>query len=590
MADPFPNPLGVLAHRPFAPEAWLRAAGDPAPVLWAWELAQIPAELEAPARRQLHLALSLLLTAEARGHARLPLSGPLYEGLCRDFGEAPPPVTELLGDPRCAALVGGPEDARPMILGDGWLASRRLWAAEASVSERVRALAQGVTTAEPVPEAVVATPLRLSPEQRAALVGAVQGRLTLITGGPGTGKTAILSALVRALVATGIEAEAIALASPTGKAAQRMRQALSNLPVPDLPDPSTLHRLLAWDPRARRFRFHAGRPLRVQALVVDEASMVGLELMDALLAALPPGAKLVLLGDAEQLPSVEAGAIFRDLVAGLPERAFRLTHSHRMDAADPAGRAILEAANALGRGEAPEWPLDFDLREVAPPGVHGAPLDEGALQAYFRRWLVAHATAPGGPLRLPEGQLEGAEARGLAEALARWEAGRLLCPLREGPGLRSTEGINAFLHGVAQKALHAAGAFVEGEPVLVRRNDASRGLFNGDQGLVVRTARRPDEPRLEVVFPRPEGAVFFTLEALAPVLDHAYALTVHQAQGSEFDHVALVLPAQDHPLLTREILYTALTRAKRSVVVLGDPALLALAAARTHQRVGGIRL
>lgn len=591
MAERFPNPRGVLDGRAFAPEAWIRAAGDAAPILFAWELARIPRELDPPMRRRLHLLISLLLAAQAQGSTRLNLSGSALESLHQAFGEAAVDWAAFLEDPRLSLLLGGPDSNRPFVLGDGFLTTRRMLAAEQGVVGRIRTLAASPGVQAVIPAAVLDVPVPLTEDQRAAVRAAIAGRLTLITGGPGTGKTAILSALIRALVASGLDPEAIALASPTGKAAQRMGQSLSSAPVDGLPQPRTLHRLLGWDPRRLRFRHGVDNPLRIAALVVDEASMVGLELMDALLAALPPGAKLVLLGDADQLPSVEAGTVFRDLVTGLPERTFRLTHNHRMDAVDPAGRAILEAARAVGAGQAPELREANATEDPGAPGIAHWPSGDPALRAFLRRWLDQHWRLEDAPFRIEEGQLDPVDAARLSGLGARLDAGRLLSLLREGEGLRSSEGLNAFLHTEAQKEVRPGrpeSRFLPGEPVMLRHNDAFRGLFNGEQGAVVRVARDGLPPRLEAAFPRPEGFVFFSLDSIQAGLDHAYALTVHKAQGSEFERVALVLPAQDHPLLTREILYTALTRARQSVAILGDPALLAVGAARTLQRAGGL--
>lgn len=585
----FPNPLGVLAGRPFAPEAWLRAAGDPGLVMVAWELARIPKDLDGPTRRRLHLLLSLLLTAQAQGSSRLPLAGPHLEALHHAFGEGPVDWAAFLEDPRLALLIGGPEAERPLVRIGGALASRRLVAAEARIRDRIRARQASPPLDLAVPEPVLAAPVPLNPEQRAAVAAAVRGPLALVTGGPGTGKTSILSAILRSLLASGLDPEAIGLAAPTGKAAQRMGAAVSQTGEA-LPEPRTLHRLLGWDPRSGRFRHGASHPLRLQVLLVDEASMVGLELMDALLEALPATARLVLLGDADQLPSVEAGTVFRDLVAGVPEAVARLTRSHRLDAADPGGRAILEAAQALGAGQDPALPGATGLEAMEAPGILLWPSGDADLRAFLRHWRARRPLeAP--VLDLRDGVLD-APSRARLEALAAgWNATRLLCLLREGSGLRCADGVNAFLHGEALKAAgphRAPASFLPGEPVLARRNDYARGLFNGDQGLVVLVSRDGAAPRPEAAFLRPGGLACFPLDAVQAALEHAYALTVHKAQGSEFDHVAVLLPEQEHPLLTREILYTALTRAKRSVAVLGDPALLALGAARPLQREGGL--
>lgn len=571
-----------------APEAWSRASGDPGLAALAGEVAGLQPDLDGPFRRRLHLLITLLLTAQAEGSTRLPLAGPELEARHLAFGEAPVDWAAFLDDPRLGPLVGGPEDGRPLVRLGMNLASLRMVASERAVLARIRAMGAVSGPALEAPEALLSQPLPLSPEQRTAVAGALGGALTLITGGPGTGKTAILSALVRSLLASGLEADQIALAAPTGRAAQRMGQALAGIEGAGLPEPRTLHRLLGWDGRSRRFRHGPGRPLRVRALLIDEASMVGLELMEALLGALPAGAKLVLLGDADQLPSVEAGAVFRDLVAAWPQRTFRLTHSHRMDAADPGGRAILAAARAIGEGRGPELEAASADGPFGAPGISTRPADEASLKAFLGAWLGASLDLAPPTLHLQEGGLGMEDAATLAGLLARFEPVRLLCLLREGPSLRSSDGINAYLHAEAAKRLRldSQSPFLPGEPVMARHNDYARGLFNGDQGLVVRVIREGG-PRLEAVFPRPEGPLFFPLDAIQAGLEHAYALTVHKAQGSEFERVALVLPEGDHPLLTREILYTALTRAKRSVIILGDPALLALGASRPMRREGG---
>jgi exodeoxyribonuclease V alpha subunit len=586
-----PNPLGVLAGRPFAPEAWLRAAGDPGLVALAWELARIPKDLDGPTRRRLHLLLSLLLAAQAQGSSRLALVGPSLEALHRAFGEAPVDWVAFLEDPRLAILIGDPGAGRPLVRIGDTLASRRLLAAETRIGEHLRTRLAQPRSELMLPEEVLAAPVALNPEQRAAVAAAVCQPLTLVTGGPGTGKTSILSAILRTLVATGLDPEAIALAAPTGKAAQRMGEAVSGVSEA-LPEPRTLHRLLGWDPRLGRFRHGAAHPLRLKALLVDEASMIGLELMDALLDALPVGAHMVLLGDADQLPSVEAGTVFRDLVTGLPGAVARLTRSHRLDMADPGGRAILEAAQALRAGQDPNLMQAAGLDGIEAPGIRLWPAGDTDLRVFLRRWR-ARRPAEVTVLNLREGRLDAASQDRLAALAVGWNAARLLCLLREGDGPHCADGVNAFLHGEALKAAgpHRAPApFLPGEPVLARRNDYARGLFNGDQGLVVLVSRDGAAPQPEAVFPRPEGPAWFPLVAVQAGLEHAYALTVHKAQGSEYDHVALVLPEQDHLLLTREILYTALTRAKRSVDVLGDPTLLALGAARPLQREGGLSL
>lgn len=324
--------------------------------------------------------------------------------------------------------------------------------------------------------------------------------------------------------------------------------------------------------------------------------------MERLLRALAPSARLVLLGDADQLPSVEAGAVFRDLVPaeeappGDPRigASVRLRQSYRMDPRDPAGRAIYLAAQAIQRG-AHEAAAAIEPR--AHPGeltferVEGLP--GGALGAFCERWHRARYAAWEDFLPLvrrawvvEEGRFEEEEA--LARLFAHYEKSRILCltkVLETG-----AEAVNARIHRIHREAVGGdpGARFALGEPLMMQRNDYARGLFNGDQGLVLRV-RAKGEARigLQVVFPVAEGFRAFPLE-LGASLRPAWAMTVHKSQGSEFDAVALVLPEAENPLLTREALYTALTRARRSVVVLGEPSIFSRGIARRLERETGI--
>ena len=598
----------------------LRAHGlDPRILAYARELAELPPDLDEAGRRGLlHLALALL-AAEGQGHTRLALSpapGSAAAALLERLGLELPPLLERL---EAAGMLGAPGMARPLLREGAWLSTHRMHVAEASLAARIRALAAAPGQDATFPEAILREPVALNAEQAAAVRLALARPLALLTGGPGTGKTSIVVAILRALLhQPGLEAADVALAAPTGKAAQRMGEAIrhglrrlaeGDAAARDLldsfPEPKTLHRLLAWQPAAERFRHDAANPLSARVVIVDEASMVSLVHLERLLRALAPGARLVLLGDADQLASVEAGRAFRDLVEALPDCCVRLRTSYRMREEDPDGRAILTAARAVNEGDAAalwEGPQPVRVRrEAAELEGHGVELlapEPNALLAFCRRWFEEQVLGLEG-FREKAGHVftfaqeawkEGDLAR-LEELFAHLDRFRILCAQREAPGLRGAEGLNALFHGwmaaCTGEGLRQALPFLAGEPVLMTANDYRRGVFNGDQGLVLKV-RFEDGLRQAAVFPRSGGFQPFPLEALREQLELCYAMTVHKAQGSEYARIALVLPRTDPGLLTRELLYTALTRARSSVALLAEPERLDAALARSVQRDSGL--
>ena len=570
-------------------------------------------------RIALALLVLALASAERQGSTRLPLSGDALGrrvgALVRAAGLAVDPravgrAIRALADPRRAGfadLIGRAGEDRPLIAHDGAIASHRLFRCEARLAAglRDRVAAPPVTPPGEVAGAladVLARPARrggadviLSDEQRAAVELAAARSLAVVSGGPGTGKTAICAALCRTLVRTGVPPRAIALAAPTGKAGHRLsssvRSALASVADPteadrrladELPEARTLHRLLGYDPDAGRFRHHARAPLRAEVVIVDEASMVDLLLMERLVRALAGGTRLVLFGDADQLPSVEAGAVLRDLVACGEQAgvARRLTRSYRMDGSDPAGRAVLEAARSVRDGRA-----------------GGLRAEDLPLPRFAAGWFEEHIAAGGRWAELARrshrfagGAPEPDAAAALAELGALLDGGRVLAVTRRLPG--GTVALNDLFHGQAAAALQAPARgradLLPGEPVVVRENDYTRGLFNGDAGMVVRVADAGGPPELRAVFERDGAWRAFPLAALRPRLDRAFAITVHQSQGSEYDHVALVLPRTDMPLATRELVYTALTRARRSATVIGAPEILRAAVHRVVERHSGL--
>jgi exodeoxyribonuclease V alpha subunit len=602
--------LDRIPGRELLPQALGRILRDlnlgEAQAAFALELARMPRDLDPGGRRDVALLALALLAAQAQGHTRMPLEpGPGHpaRALWEACGRGDLSPRALVEDPRLAILVGAPGAARPILRAGDHLHTHRAFTVERSLAAKVLALAgAGPLERAPVPEGVFTEPVPLNPEQRAAVELALERPLALITGGPGTGKTAILSALLRALLhQPGVAPGDVALAAPTGKAAQRMGQALGRAlgEGEGSPGPQTLHRLLAWHPARESFRHDEENPLPARVVVVDEASMVGQELMEALLRALAPGARLILLGDADQLPSVEGGSVFKDLVETLGDHARRLETSYRMRAEDPEGRAILSLARALQAGD----PLaGLPVREGAEQWLgSGAEWLEGDPQPFLARWfrerILGLAEFPALANRV-YAHRDGAWAPGDGEALAalfrHWDRLRILCPLKEAPGLRGAEGVNALLHRwmhpVSGAGLRSETPFYAGEPLLMTANDYRRGVFNGDQGICLKVDLG-GELRQAAVFPGAGGFRAFPLEGLRTRLELAYALTVHKAQGSEYDHVAILLPRPDHPALTRELLYTALTRARRSATLVGEREALGWAQGHPTRRetaLGGL--
>jgi len=594
----------------------------PSALIFAWELSGLAPGLDAERRKRLFAIALALLCAQAQGHTRMalvPESGGPADLLFQAFGLAPFDLEAFLRA-EAPVLAGDPGDARPLILQDGWLYTQRLLDHEVELASRARALAALAA------EGVVEPPgslfrLRagrsLNPEQRQAVAMALRGGLTLITGGPGTGKTSIVVTILRALLRQpGMRLEDIALTAPTGKAAQRMgesiMESLAQMENPEGVDldlqgatlgPATLHRLLAWHPAQERFRHGPGNPLSARVVIADEASMISQEHLCRLLGALAPGARLVLLGDADQLPSVEEGCAFSDLVRSLGPRCATLRTSYRMDAGDPEGRNILSVAAAI-RTHADPWEgpepiharaavedLAFSRVELLEPGP-------GVMEAFLERWLQREVTSLEDFLpriartyAFTGGAWAGADRVHLDALFRHFSQFRILCALREALDLRGVQDINRHFHrrmlALTGEGLRTPVPFCAGEPVMMTANDYRRGIFNGDQALVLKVLF-DGALRQAAVFPRPGGYVPFPLDPLKHQLEHAFAMTVHKSQGSEYKRIAIVLPKTNHRALTRELLYTGLTRASKGVVLLAERERVPFAAGNPSLRETGL--
>ncbi|MGV0872017.1 exodeoxyribonuclease V subunit alpha [Mycolicibacterium sp. XJ879] len=406
-------------------------------------------------------------------------------------------------------------------------------------------------------------------EQRAAAEVALSQGLTVLTGGPGTGKTTTVARLL-ALLAGGSRLR-IALAAPTGKAAARLQEAVQTevdkLSAADRSaleglQATTLHRLLGSRPdTSARFRHNRANRLPHDVIVVDETSMVSLTMMARLLEAVRPDARLILVGDPDQLASVEAGAVLADLVDGLGgARIAELRTSHRF------GESIGALASAIRAGDA-----DTAVEVLREGGDHIEWSDADAPAEHLRKMLVPWAVT------LRQAAVLGDD----SAALATLNEHRLLCAHRRGP-----YGVRYWNHQVERWLAERTGEpiwsdWYVGRPVLVTANDYGLGLYNGDTGVAV---QRDGVLRAVIAG---TSRVEFATSRLADV-ETMHAMTIHKSQGSQADEVTVLLPPEDSRLLTRELFYTAVTRAKTRVRVVGPEASVRAAIQRRAVRASGL--
>ncbi|WP_300456020.1 exodeoxyribonuclease V subunit alpha [Accumulibacter sp.] len=584
---------------------------------WAADAGAAPAALAvlAVAGRQLSLATQ-------GGDVCLPLAE-----LAAFFPDrSPAELAQCLLASRMVAASGDGEPLPLLLDGDGRLYLYRYFAYERRLAANLRRRAgrrigvPGDALRQQLNSLFADNAQRLGPRadwQKLAAALAWRGRLTIVSGGPGSGKTTTVVALLACLLAEDAGLR-VALAAPTGKAAARLLEALRRRAgeLPDelqarLPRESyTLHRLLGVTPEAGRFRHHAGNPLPLDVLVVDEASMLDLALACRLCEAVPDDARLILLGDRNQLSAVEAGAVFAEIssdptltadgiaelasLTATPAEAIRppaaiaasplrdcvvwFTESHRFASHSGIGRLAAEI-NA-GRGsEACDWLADGSdrsLRWLADDGSDLAPATRQAVLDGYAHYREA--------LAQPSDDAE----KWRREVFAAFDRFRVLCALHD-----TARGVQAINELAARPLQQASGDVLPstgrspwyfGRPVMVLRNDYLLQLFNGDIGICL-----PDDDGEAMVWFAGAGGALRPLPPIrVPEHDTAFAMTVHKAQGSEFASVLLLLPERSHRLLTRELLYTGVTRAAHEVGIAGRRDVLIDACARRTRRNSGL--
>ncbi len=630
------------------------------------------------------LAAALASHQLGRGHACLDLADTLADpgfalslppdgdGKGDEGGDVRPPLpAEVLAGLDLASwqaalvhpdLVADGPGATPLVAMGRRVYLRRYWQYERSVREAIDArlkapLALPDDALRVALDALFPPTSHAGPDwQKLACALAARSAFAIVTGGPGTGKTTTVVRLLAVLQTLALAGDAgralrIRLAAPTGKAAARLNEsiagAVAKLALDALPDGetvraaipvqvTTLHRLLGSRPDSRHFRHHAGNPLPVDVLVVDEASMVDLEMMAAVLAALPPKARLVLLGDKDQLASVEAGAVLGELCrraseghytsetagwittvtgatipealidpagAGLDQAVAMLRFSHRFR--HDSGIGKLAAAVNAGDVSATTGCFDAGFADLARVAV-----GEGADERALRRLVVegdtgkAYPQADERPLGYRHYLETLRDARPVAgvgqDAIDDWARAvlaahgqfQLLCGLRRGPW--GVEGLNRRIAGWLKEAglIPAAEGWYVGRPVLVTRNDYGLGLMNGDIGITLDLPGPDGANVLRVAFPAGDGSagIKWVQPSRLQAVETVFALTVHKSQGSEFTHVAMALPESLSPILTRELIYTGITRAREWFTLADAPgsSVLARAVERRVLRVSGL--
>lgn len=594
------------------------------------------ARLSGETRPDVLLAAALASQHVSAGHVCLDLSRFIESPLLIDAESRPlielswPTRSVWITALRSSPLVSDGALPTPLVLDEaGRLYLYRYWEHECRLAEALRARAAWAApsldgawlnaTLDRLfpPDASTAGRVTEPDWQRMAAVLTLYRRFCVISGGPGTGKTftvvKILALLLEEARHSGAREPRITLLAPTGKAAARLRESIRTakrtLPcspavlehIPD--DTATIHRCLgSVGGSATNFRHHAGNPLLADVVLVDEASMVDLGLMSRLVAAIPSPARLILLGDKDQLASVEAGAVLGDVcntggrhsysaklvetVGALAGRALpsdpqgpratgiwdcivHLTKSYRYG----AGSGIGMLAQAINAGDSDAALAILESSEY-PDAARAEPMPGASLGKRLQRTVV-------------RGFRPYLEEQDFARRLQALERFRVLCAHRHGPS--GVEEINRQIEAALHHAglIRAEGTHYTGQPVMVTRNDYQLNLFNGDVGLFLNDP--VDTTRTIACFAAAEGGLRILAPSRLPPYETVFAMSVHKSQGSEFDEVVVVLPERVSPVMTRELLYTAVTRARRKVTLYASREVIARAIASRIQRASGLR-
>jgi len=505
---------------------------------------------------------------------------------------------ELLNCDGADSAVGSPGSNSPIILSpNGDLFLQRYYLYEKRVFNAIDAAARNGATPsnDPIEQEIKKLfPDDNSADQAKAARCALTNRLCIITGGPGTGKTTTVVKILQLLRQFNYFSHPsdCLLLAPTGKAADRLRQSIlgglnyQKIPVEDFPtETSTIHRALGWRPNNIEFRHNAGNPLNTKVVVVDETSMVALPLMARLLDAIPEDARIILLGDKNQLSSIQVGTVLSDLISAAEQTSHPIKNcTITLKKSWRTSGSVGEACDAIRDNNAPlAWKIITKSPEGTPGSIIQADPPENLHQA-----LEQHVKKHWLPVLLDDSMNEMEKIQGIDQF-------RILTPTHQGPYgvLAINKTINSILaeHGIP----NASSPWYHGRSVIVQRNDYNLGIYNGDVGLTLvdtslpHTAASSSEySSLCVHFKRGDELKKIP-PALLPECSTAWALTIHRTQGSEYDHILLIIPPhKESKILSRELLYTGLSRAKKSATIWCTEDSLHQAINTTVQRASGL--
>ncbi len=516
-----------------------------------------------------------------------------------------------------SGIVGGPGEDRPLILdGQGRLYLQRYWEYESKLANAITARLQSADNVDLVRlgEGLkrLFKPLRAGEVdwQKVAAFAAVTRKFCVISGGPGTGKTRTVVTLLALLLEQSVQLR-VAIAAPTGKAAARLQESIKLAKAElncaaavkaRLPEAaSTIHRLLGAVPNSPYFRHDAKNPLPVDVVVIDEASMVDVALMAKLFDAIPPHARVVLLGDKDQLSSVEAGAVLGDICA--PEAVNVFSKNFTRDYAAATGERLPERGGGATTLADSIVELQTNYRFGETNGIFATSRAVNSAASDEALKLLISAGSGGTAITWqPTPRREKLKAALRARILESYPADfdllvpsdglkelqrfRILCALREGPF--GVSAVNRLVEEILIEAgrVQKAGAWYAGRPVMVLENDYPQELFNGDVGI---TLHDPATKQLRVYFSGRDGAPRAILPVRLPAHETVHAMTVHKSQGSEFAEVLLILPGVASPILSRELIYTGLTRASRRIDLWATEGVLRSALGTMVSRESGLR-
>ncbi len=542
------------------------------------ELAQALGRMVEPSSPEVELAIALTSRSVRRGHSCFPIdtsAGDIWPGEARRPSDLPD--ARRWKDQIAASALS---DEGPLVLDEaGRLYLRRYWQLERDIALELARRSSSPPRLGPDPSWLEASLERLFPgatdsPQRGAARNALEHSVSLLCGGPGTGKTTTVAAIVALIIEVRLQqtdsAPRVLLLAPTGKSAARLgeavRRAKSTIEtsidvLAAIPEQATtLQRALGMHRQGSRFGRSADRPLEADVIVVDEASMVDLGLMRQLLNATRQDATLLIVGDPDQLTSVEAGSVLRDLVTASAQTAWKgrvtqLTQTYRYDEKQPLGQLIA----AIRRGDAETVQALLDIRDATdlawvPSADLPAELDRAAAH-----WSAA-LSSPDAPRHF--------------ELRSRYV---MLSPFRR--GMVGTRRLGA---AVVDRLYQREGHEPAVRPIIIEENSHELKVYNGDFAMLVEGL-----PSIATVQSDSEGFRHIA-EARLPRYSDAFALTVHKAQGSEFDEVLLILPDEDAPILSRELLYTAVSRARRALRLVGPKEVVLSALGRSARRYSGL--